>query len=119
MLQKSFARIRWKSLIQPWQEMDWWLFMLPVGLTIFGGLMIRSVELNQGWTDWWQHWLVGGIGTVLALIIARSRYENLLQWKWVIYGITNASLLAVMFIGTSALGAQRWITIGGFNIQPS
>jgi rod shape determining protein RodA len=119
MLQKSFARIRWKSLIQPWQEMDWWLFMLPVGLTIFGGLMIRSVELNQGWTDWWQHWLVGGIGTVLALIIARSRYENLLQWKWVIYGITNASLLAVMFVGTSALGAQRWITIGGFNIQPS
>lgn len=119
MLQKSFARIRWKSLIQPWQEMDWWLFMLPVGLTIFGGLMIRSVEFNQGWTDWWQHWLVGGIGTVLALIIARSRYENLLQWKWVIYGITNASLLAVMFIGTSALGAQRWITIGGFNIQPS
>ncbi len=119
MLQKSFARIRWKSLIQPWQEMDWWLFMLPVGLTLFGGLMIRSVELNQGWTDWWQHWLVGGVGIVLALIIARSRYENLLQWRWVVYGLTNASLLAVMFIGTSALGAQRWITIGGFNIQPS
>lgn len=119
MLQKSLARIRWKSLIQPWQETDGWLFFLPIGLTFLGGVMIYSTELNQGWTDWWQHWFIGGIGLVLALIISRCRYENLLQWRWVIYGITNASLLAVMFIGTTALGAQRWITIGGFNIQPS
>ncbi|MBD2022205.1 FtsW/RodA/SpoVE family cell cycle protein, partial [Leptolyngbya sp. FACHB-36] len=119
MLQRSFGRIRWKFFIQPWQDVDWLLFGLPVGLMVFGGLMIRSAELNQGWTDWWQHWIVGGIGVVLALILARWRYENLYQWRWVIYGITNASLLAVIFIGTSALGAQRWITIGGFNIQPS
>lgn len=119
MLQRSFGRIRWKFLIQPWQDVDWLLFWLPVGLMVFGGLMIRSAELNQGWTDWWQHWIVGGIGVVLALILARWRYENLYQWRWIIYGITNASLLAVIFIGTSALGAQRWITIGGFNIQPS
>ena len=119
LLQKSFGRIRWKSLVQAWLNVDIWLFVLPIGLTVFGGFMIRSTELNQGWTDWWQHWIVGGIGLVLALIISRWRYENLVQWKWVVYGITNASLLAVLFIGTSALGAQRWITIGGFNIQPS
>lgn len=119
MLQKSLSRIRWKSLILPWQEIDWLLFGLVIGLTIFGGIMIRSVELNQGWTDWWQHWIVGGVGVVLALIIARWRYETLLQWRWIIYAITNLSLLAVIFIGTSALGAQRWITIAGFNIQPS
>lgn len=119
MLQRSFGRIRWKFLIAPWQETDGLLFLLPIGLTIFGGFIIRSTELNQGWTDWWQHWLVGGIGLVLALLISRSRYDILLQWKWIIYGITNASLLAVIFIGTSALGAQRWITIGGFNLQPS
>lgn len=119
MLQKSLIRIRWKSLLQPWQEVDWFLFALPVGLTIFGGIMIRSVEMNQGWTDWWQHWIIGGVGLVLALAIARWRYEILVQWQWIIYGITNVSLVAVMFLGTSALGAQRWITIGGFNIQPS
>ena len=81
--------------------------------------MIRSAELNQGLTDWWWHWLVGLIGLILAMFIARSRYENLLQWHWIIYGITNLSLIAVMIIGTSAKGAQRWITIGDFNIQPS
>ncbi len=116
---RSLTQIRWKSLIAPWQQVDWLLFALSLGLTIFGGLMIRSAELNQGLTDWWQHWLVGGIGVGLALFIARCRYENLIQWHWIIYGITNLSLIAVMVTGTSAKGAQRWISIGGFNLQPS
>ncbi|MEW5858016.1 MAG: rod shape-determining protein RodA [Cyanobacteriota bacterium] len=119
MLQKSLTGFRWRSLLSPWQEVDWLLLGLIVGLTIFGGVMIRSAELNQGLTDWWWHWLVGLIGLILAMFIARSRYENLLQWHWIIYGITNLSLIAVMIIGTSAKGAQRWITIGDFNIQPS
>lgn len=116
---RSITHIRWKSLIAPWQQVDWLLFTLSVGLTVFGGVMIRSAELNQGLTDWWQHWLVGGIGLGLALFIARCRYEHLLQWHWIIYGITNLSLIAVMVTGTSAKGAQRWISIGGFNLQPS
>lgn len=119
MLQKSLRGIRWKILLFPWIEMDWFLLFLIVGLTLLGGTMIRSAELNQGLTDWWQHWIIGGIGLTLALLIARSRYENLLQWHWVIYGLNNLSLIAVMFIGTSANGAQRWINIGGFNVQPS
>lgn len=81
--------------------------------------MIRSVELNHGWTDWWQHWLTGAVGIALALAIARWRYDHLLRWRWWIYGITNLSLLAVMFIGRAELGAQRWISIAGFNLQPS
>jgi rod shape determining protein RodA len=120
MLQRSFGRIRWKSLIAPWAETDWLLFVLPISLTIFGGLMIRSAELNQGWTDWWQHWIIGSIGTVMALMIARWRYDNLLQWRWVVFGITNLSLILVMSpLGASALGAQRWINILGFFVQPS
>ncbi|MCT7985736.1 rod shape-determining protein RodA [Laspinema sp. A4] len=119
MFQKTVSRSRWRAWIQPWLESDWLLFVLPVALTLFGGIMIRSTELNLGWTDWWQHWLVGGIGLVMAVIISRWQYDNLIQLKWVVYGATNLSLLAVMFIGTTALGAQRWITIGGFNIQPS
>lgn len=119
LLQKSFRQIRWKSLVQPWQNVDWWLFILPVGLTIFGGVMIRSVELNQGWTDWRQHWITGTVGLIMSLMIARWRYDNLIRWRWIIYGITNLSLLTVMFFGREELGAQRWIPIFGFNLQPS
>lgn len=124
MLQKSLwpkrlSRIRWRSLLQPWEGMDWWLFAGTVGLMLLGGIMIRSVELNQGFTDWSRHWVTGGFGIFFALLIARSRYENLIQWRWIIYGITICSLILVMFIGREELGAQRWIGILGFNVQPS
>jgi rod shape determining protein RodA len=121
MLQKSFIpQIRWKFLLQSWQNIDLWLLLFPVGLTVLGAVMIRSVEMNQEGANWSsQHLLTGGIGLALALAIARWRYERLLQWHWIIYGSTIALLLAVKFFGTEGLGAQRWITILGFNLQPS
>ena len=106
-------------MLQPWQQVDWFLLTLTVGLALFGGLMIRSVELNLGETNWLQHWGTTGVGLVLALSLARSRYEKLMDWKWVIYGTINVSLIAVRFIGTQALGAQRWINVFGFHVQPS
>ncbi|OCQ95978.1 rod shape-determining protein RodA [Oscillatoriales cyanobacterium USR001] len=112
-------RNRWKSIIQPWEELDWSLFIACVALTVFGGIMIRSVGLNQGLIDWWRHWVTGGVGLILAILIARCRYEMLIQWKWIIYILINLSLISVRLIGTTALGAQRWINIAGFHIQPS
>jgi rod shape determining protein RodA len=119
LLKRSLPKIRWQYWVKPWQQVDWLLFCLPVAVSIFGGVMILSTELKQPVTDWWWHWLVAGIGTIIALFLARIRYENLLQWHWVIYGITNFSLIAVMLVGSSAKGAQRWINIAGFNVQPS
>lgn len=81
--------------------------------------MIRSVELNHGWTDWTQHWITAGVGLICALAIARVRYELLLAWHWYLYGLVCFGLIAVRLFGTSALGAQRWISIFGFNVQPS
>ncbi|USR90946.1 rod shape-determining protein RodA [Phormidium yuhuli AB48] len=108
-----------RNWLQAWQSIDWTLLIVSIGLTVYAGVVIRSSQLNLEYTDWWQHWLTGALGLVLALTIARWRYENLIQWTWIIYVITNLSLIAVIFLGTTALGAQRWITIGGFNIQPS
>lgn len=122
MLQRSLFGMRWmrwKTALAPWQELDWQLMALSIGLTGFGGVMIRSAELNNGQTDWWWHWIIGGIGLTLVLLISRWRYEILIQWHWVVYSITLAGLVAVMFVGSAANGAQRWINILGFQVQPS
>ncbi|WP_392533234.1 rod shape-determining protein RodA [Nostoc sp. C117] len=119
LLKRSLPKIRWKSWVKPWQYVDLLLFCLPIAVSIFGGTMILSTELKQPVTDWWWHWLVAGIGVLIAVFLARTRYEILMQWHWVIYGLTNFSLIAVMIAGTSAKGAQRWISIAGFNVQPS
>ncbi|MBX9254325.1 rod shape-determining protein RodA [Desmonostoc muscorum CCALA 125] len=119
LLKRSLPKIRWKSWVKPWQYVDWLLFCLPVAVSIFGGVMILSTELKQPVTDWWWHWLVAGIGVLIALFLARIRYEILMQYHWVTYALTNFSLIAVMIAGSSAKGAQRWISIAGFNVQPS
>ncbi|NEO04648.1 rod shape-determining protein RodA [Moorena sp. SIO3I8] len=111
--------IRWRLFWAPWQELDWQLLFLTVGLTLFGAVMIRSAAIDNPENYWLSHLLIGSIGLFFALFISRSRYQSLIQWHWLIYGITNLSLIAVMMIGASAKGAQRWVTIGGFNVQPS
>ncbi|WGV26471.1 rod shape-determining protein RodA [Halotia branconii] len=119
LLKRSFPKVRWKYWVKPWQQVDWLLFCLPIGISIFGGIMILSTELKQPVTDWWWHWLVAGIGVLIALFLARCRYENLIQWHWITYALTSLSLITVMIAGTSAKGAQRWISVAGFNVQPS
>lgn len=99
--------------------MDWLLIFMVLGLTFFGGVMIRSAELNRPVTDWWQHWLFGGFGLAIVLGIARISYNQLLRWHWITYGLTTGLLVAVDFLGNSAKGAQRWISIAGIPVQPS
>lgn len=46
-------------------------------------------------------------------------YKVLGRFANILYGINLVMLLAVMFVGQSALGAQRWIQIGPISLQPS
>ncbi len=120
MLQKTPLRaLSWKTLWRPWRAIDLPLLILVVGLSVFGGVMIRSTELTGGGNEWLQHLIISGVGLGVALSLARCRYEAIMQWHWAIYGATNLTLLAVVFFGTRALGARRWIDIAGFNFQPS
>jgi rod shape determining protein RodA len=119
MYSKSSRHSSWQNLSSNWQQIDWLLLLMVLGLTFLGGMMIRSTELNQPVTNWWQHWLFGGIGLTIVLGLARISANSLLRWHWITYGVTNGLLIAVIVLGNSAKGAQRWISIAGFNFQPS
>lgn len=118
----SYSRINasWKRWLQGWQNLDWVLLLVPTLLMAFASVVIASTQINLDSTFYgWNHFFLGIIGVILALWIARIRYEFFLKWQWVIYGLINLALISVIFIGTSGLGAQRWITVFGFNVQPS
>ncbi len=120
---RSLAPNPWKSLkkiVKAWEKFDWFLFLLIVGLTNFAGVMIQSIQLGQeGRSEWLLHFIFAGVGTFLVLIMARFRYEFLLQWHWVIYAIANILLIGVFFLGVTVNGAQNWLSLGGLTIQPS
>ena len=106
-------------IVALWKRVDWFLLLLSVSLTVFGGLIIYSIELEDGFNRSHQHLSIGGVGIAIAIAIARYNYRYLLQWHWLVYLLTNISLISVMVAGVTAKGAQRWITVGGFNVQPS
>jgi rod shape determining protein RodA len=107
------------SLFYAWRQVDWFLLLLIFGLAIFGGLTIYSIEIVEGYTRSYQHWSISAVGMAISIGLARWRYQSLLQWHWAIYAVTNLSLIAVIVTGVTAKGAQRWINIAGFNVQPS
>lgn len=102
-------------------KVDWWIVIPMVCLITIGSLAIYSINHNNTELTnyWWQHLVTGGIGIALLLLISRSNYQNLLFMHWLIYGLANLSLLMVLWFGTIESGAQSWLSIAGFNIQPS
>jgi len=59
------------------------------------------------------------INILIIFFILHFDYKSLEKFSWPLYILNIVMLAAVMFIGSSALGAQRWIQIGSFTIQPS
>lgn len=62
-----------------------------------------------------------GVGIILFLILSYIDLSYLKTWQvqLVIYGITIALLIAVLIFGPVIKGVQRWLVIGGVQIQPS
>ena len=104
---------RWVDRVD---KLLWWI---PLAMIFVSGILIASTQRQADYADWYQHWVTAAVGLVIALVLARIPVESITRWPWVIYGVTVASLIAVRVIGVSALGAQSWINIAGFNVQPS
>lgn len=98
---------------------DWILWGVPLALVALAGILIASTQRQADYADWYQHWVTAAVGMVVALLLARIPLERYARWQWWIYGAMVLSLVAVRLVGTSALGAQSWINIGGFYVQPS
>ena len=106
-------RRRWVDGVD---KLLWWI---PLGMIFVAGILIASTQRQAGYADWYQHWITAAVGLGIALLLARVPIERITRWPWPIYGAMVASLIAVRVIGVSALGAQSWINIAGFNVQPS
>ena len=103
----------------PWRNIDPLLWGIPIAMTILAGLLIASTQREAPLADWKNHWITGAVGLATAALLAKIDLDKLKPLLIPIYLLTLTSLFSVKFMGTSALGAQRWISIAGLNVQPS
>lgn len=107
---------------------DYILLLTIVLIAVFGVLMVGTsavtgegslTTLFSSRTFFKQLvWAFGGlVGMILLSIIDYSEWR---RFEWPIYLFCLSLLVLVIFKGSSAWGAQRWIAIGGvFKLQPS
>ncbi len=106
-----------QNWLRNWREFDFLVLLMPLFLLGFGCVAIYSTDPGQA--DFRGQLTMGILGIGIMAGLSRFPYQWLQSASWLIYALVNASLLAVMFLGREALGAQRWIEVGGVSIQPS
>jgi rod shape determining protein RodA len=84
-----------------------------------GILAIYSTRPDQPF--WLQQLTMAGIGVALMLVLAQVNYKVWLAGHWLFYALSIGMLVAVISIGvgSSHVGADRWLSIGGIQVQPS
>lgn len=107
---------------------DVWLLSAVAGLLGFGTVMVFNVSyfladarFGDPYLFFRKHLISVAIGIVIMLVVSRLRLEMLEKWAGLMLPLCLLALLAVITpgIGAERGGAQRWIALGGFSLQPS
>ena len=118
----SYLEYRVKTVPTGWRKIlfiNWGLVALIIGAASSGFVMLISVA--GGSLEPWASAQMQrfSIGLVAMFVIAMTPI-----WIWrnvsvPIYVIALLLLLLVEFLGSTGMGAQRWINLGFINLQPS
>ena len=100
-----------------WQ-LNWFLILLICALATIGFVMLYSAG-GGNYSPWAERQMVRfGVGIVLMLCIALTDIRLWLRYAYVFYTVVLMLLVAVEFAGTVGMGAQRWIGLKFFHLQP-
>ena len=102
-----------------WKDIDFVIWIVPFILVHLSCLLIASTQRNLGIADWYQHAIIAYLGSLIVYVLAQVPLQDLRKYIIPIYFFTILTLLYVNFSGTSALGAQRWLSFAGLYVQPS
>ena len=100
-------------------NINWTLVLLITATAAIGFAMLYSVA--GGSIDPWvkRQMIRFGVGLVVMFIVALIDVRFWMRYAYGIYAIALGLLVAVEFMGSIGMGAQRWVDLGFFQLQPS
>lgn len=92
------------------RDFDWVLLIFVLAICALGVVEIYSATIGTKFVGVHikqVYWIIGGVALMFAMSL--FNYQALLERVPLFYVISIASLLAVMVLGKTYLGAKRWI----------
>jgi len=94
-----------------------------VAVTMAIGMMGILMMLSAGGGEWWPYAVPQASrffgACAIMFIIPFVPLRLLLRYSYFIYGLFIVVLIGVDIAGHVGMGAQRWLKVGVFNVQPS
>src|SRR3989338_7008767 len=97
----------------------WPLFRLAVLMALIGLAVIYSASRGMATNFAEKQFIWLGVALLALFTVVWFGYRTFLSYGYAMYALSIGLLLVVMFMGAVRLGAQRWIHLGPFAIQPS
>ncbi len=99
-------------------HIDFLLLLLLLSVTVFGLVVLYSASGQRvGAVVRQSQYFFIAYGVMFAAAqVSVQRYQ---RWSPLIFTAGLGLLVAVLFLGVGAKGAQRWLSLGGFRFQPS
>ena len=101
---------------------DWISFFLIIILTIIGLFFVFSATYKpeQSFSLFFKKQTFGIIsGFIIYLACSATDFRSLMRWGYFTYFLIVALLIFTIIKGSIGMGAQRWVDLGFFKIQPS
>jgi len=101
---------------------DFLLFFAVIVLCALGCLNLKSIcsfssSANQIYFFKQLQWVL--LGFLFLVVTININYISILKSSYFFHGLSLLLLVFVYFFGTSKYGSQRWLSVAGFNLQPS
>ncbi|MDO4440112.1 MAG: FtsW/RodA/SpoVE family cell cycle protein [Eubacteriales bacterium] len=91
------------------------LVLLVLAISMIGIFMVGSAN-----AEYQPKQIMGVVlGLIAMAVISLIDYKWILNFYWLMYIVNLLLLLAVVFFGTNANGATRWLDLGFIQFQPS
>ena len=113
------AARRTLSFVDKLYEINWGLVLLVTIIACIGFAMLYSVAGGSlsPWADKQMIRFVIGFALMIAVACVDIRFW--MSFAYPAYAVSLLLLIAVEVAGHAGLGAQRWITLGPLELQPS
>lgn len=101
---------------------DWISFLLTVSLALIGLLFVFSATYTQEhpYSIFFKKQAAGiAIGLIIYFLFSWIDYRSLMRWGYLAYYGVVGLLLFTLIKGSIGMGAQRWINLFFFKLQPS